>query len=73
MDIISLSDAAQIKKEISDRFGVDLHFCDSCGGQSFAMDKTSDEIKEYITQFWDSRNMSARFSEDGLRFTVRGK
>lgn len=68
--ILTLSEASKLKKEVSDRFSTEIHFHDGCGGQYFSLDESSDELREYITEYFADKNMQAIFSEDGLHFTV---
>ena len=68
--ILSLSDIAEFKKEVAERFSVKVHFCDSCGGQSFTVESPTEEIKAYITDFLAAKKLEPIFSEDGRYFTV---
>ncbi|MGN0522208.1 MAG: hypothetical protein ACI4IQ_06180 [Eubacterium sp.] len=69
--ILTLSEAADLKKEINDNFSVELHFHDGCGGQYFSLEKVDDKVKDYIIRYFSSKNMKAVFSDDGLNFTVQ--
>lgn len=71
--ILSLSDAAELKKEVAERFSVKVHFCDSCGGQSFTVESPSEELKKFISAFFAAKNLQAVFSENGEQFTVKKK
>lgn len=75
--ILTLLEAAELKKEIADNFSVQLHFHDGCGGQYFSFDKTDVALARHITDFLAMKNLHAVFSDDGLQFTVenftRGK
>lgn len=69
--ILTLSDVAELKKEVAERFSATVHFCDSCGGQSFTIEEPSESLKTFITDFFVAKNMKAVFSENGEHFTVR--
>ena len=69
--ILTLSEVNTIKKEVSDRFSVQIHFHDGCGGQCFSLDESNDELQKYITAYSTDMNMHAVFSEDGLYFTIK--
>lgn len=69
--IVSLSDAAELKKEIEEKFSVKIHFCDGCGGQYFTVDRPTEELKEFITAFFAAKNLKTVFADDGEHFTVR--
>ena len=68
--ILSISDAAQLKKEINQQLSVSIHFHDGCSGQYFTIDETSEDTIRKITDFLSEKNLSAVFSEDGSQFTV---
>lgn len=68
--ILSLTEAANLKKEIFEKFSVQIHFHDGCGGQYFSVEKPTDEIKEYISAFFARQNLNVLFSENGERFSV---
>ena len=69
--ILSLSDVAELKKEVAERFSATVHFCDSCGGQSFTIEKPTESLKAFITDFFSAKNLNVAFSENGEHFTVR--
>lgn len=68
--ILSLSDAATLKQEAAERFGVSIHFHDGCGGQYFSVDEPTQEFKAYITAFFAQRNLLVHFFADGEQFIV---
>lgn len=68
--ILSISDAAQIKKEINEQLSVSIHFHDGCGGQYFTLEETSEAVVRQITEFLLRKDLNAVFSEDGLQFSV---
>lgn len=69
--ILSLTDVRELKKEVEQQFSVKVHFCDSCGGQSFTVESPTEELKEFISTFFAKKNLKAVFSEDGKYFTVK--
>lgn len=69
--ILSLSDVADLKREITERFSAQIHFHDSCGGQCFTVDKPTEELKKFITDFFAARKLKVFFSENGEHFTVK--
>lgn len=68
--IISLSDAAELKKGAKERLSSDIHFHDGCGGQFFTIDAPTAELKQFIIDFFASRKIKVFFSENGEYFTV---
>ncbi|MBR1825440.1 MAG: hypothetical protein IJ770_02530 [Alphaproteobacteria bacterium] len=63
--------AADLKKHIAGKFGVNLHFHDTCGGgMYFSLDARNDDIAEFIKQYFAAKNMKVSISESGLNFTV---
>lgn len=69
--ILTLSEVTKLKKEVNDRFSVQIHFHDGCGGQYFSLDQSNDELKKFIIAYFTNINMQAVFSEDGLYFTIK--
>lgn len=70
MMILRLSDVAELQRAVSHRFSVKVHFCDSCGGQSFTIDEPTDALRAFIADFFAAKKLHVRFSESGERFTV---
>lgn len=68
MATIGLFEVIDLKKELDKRFGAKLHMHDTCGGQSFTLEKSSDEIQEYIKGFFDKQKVEIKFSSSGLDF-----
>lgn len=68
--MLSLSDIMKMKKELNDVYGAQLHFHDVCPKPFFTLDKTNDEIKNYIYDFLRAKNLTASFSDDDTHFTV---
>lgn len=68
--IIDFSEAAKLKKEISDHFQIPLHFHDGCGGQYFTLDNSNPEVQTYITDYFTRKGLHVSFSEDGKHFTI---
>lgn len=69
--ILSLSDVSELKKEVAERFSATVHFCDSCGGQSFTLEEPSESLKTFIYAFFSAKNLNVVFSENGEHFTIR--
>jgi hypothetical protein len=69
--IFSLSDVSELKKEVAERFSATVHFCDSCGGQSFIIKEPTDELKAFITEFFAEKHLKVVFSKNGEHFTVQ--
>lgn len=55
--IISITEAAELKREVGKRFSTDIHFHDGCGGQYFTADEPSDELREFIDGYFAAKNM----------------
>ena len=68
--IISLTDAAELKREAAEKFSVQIHFHDGCGGQYYTVEEPTEELKKYIAEFLTSKKMKPVFSEDGSSFYV---
>lgn len=69
--ILSLSNVSELKKQVAERFSVTVHFCDSCGGQSFMIEEPTEALKAFITDFFSAKSLNVVFSENGEHFTIR--
>lgn len=69
--ILSISDVAELKRTAAEKFSVNIHFCDACGGQSFTVENPTEEVKAYIISFFSEKGLRPDFSEDGRYFTVK--
>ena len=70
MSIVSISEAAELKKVIKTKFGADIHFHDACGGQYFSVDNANEDLKSFVLKYFAEKGLSARFSEDLRGFYV---
>lgn len=67
---VSFTLAAELKKAAAEKFNSAIHFHDGCGGQFFTVDEPSEELKNFITEFFAGKNMKPVFSDDGTSFTL---
>lgn len=69
---LNLDEVMELKKEIAERFGVEVHMHDTCGAQTFSVDpdKMTPELENYIIGYFDGQNMQADIAKDGY-FSVR--
>lgn len=69
--ILSLDEVLKIKNDLLDKYSVNLHIHDTCGGQCFSIDEKDliqiDKIKEYF----NSKNYDLIFSDNKLRFRIK--
>ncbi len=72
MKYLSISEVATFKRAVKQRFGQDVLFHDSCGGQSFSLDCAADEeMKAYIVNYFNSKGFYIVFSKDFKSFVSR--
>ena len=69
--VISIADAAELKKQAFDNFSAKVHFHDGCSGQYFSLESSEPSLIDFIRNFFAQRNLSVEFSEDMLNFTVK--
>lgn len=68
---MTISDAAELKRAVKEKFRVELHLHDTCGGQYFTLDvPPTDALLRYIDKFLAGKRKRAAFAEDYLSFTV---
>lgn len=72
MYIISLADAAELKRLAEEKFSVKLHFHDGCGGQYFSLEEAAEAgLKSWIAEYADGKGLTVEFEEDGKGFIIR--
>lgn len=71
MKIYSLETVIEIKRELAEKFGLDLHFHDGCGSQSFSFDApVNADVADWITAYFGKLGGTVQFSESGAEFVV---
>lgn len=72
MAVLNLDEVLELKADLKERFGVHLHMHDVCGGQSFSIDlpELSEEVKQYLEEYFSRRGQSISISEYGY-FSVK--
>lgn len=68
--ILSITEVTQLKKEAESKLSAQIHFHDGCGGQYFTINNPTDELKRFITDFFNKKGLKAVFTENGEQFTV---
>ena len=53
MAVLSLTEAANLKRYIWEHFHVNLHIHDQCAGQFFSLDEEDDRVREFIVQYFN--------------------
>lgn len=71
--VLSFDLVIELKNALKENFSVYLHMHDTCGGQSFSLDQTSDDVVFYIQDFLKKKNLVGLFREDKLGFSVEEK
>ena len=68
--MLNFSEIIQLKQELVDRTGADLHYHDVCPKPFFTLERSDSEIQACITEYLGKKHYVPRFSDDGLQFTV---
>jgi|GEM_PF-1366994 len=68
--ILKIDDIINLKKIILKEYNTKLHWHDTCGGQYFSFDSKINGIENFINKYLSQYNLHAKFSADGLSFTV---
>lgn len=66
--VINILKVIELKKVLAEKFDLNLHIHDGCGGQYFSVQSMSVEGKEYIIKFFEDNNFRAVFNEDDTEF-----
>lgn len=70
MYTLTLSEVNELKTIIKNQFDTTIHLHDCCGGQSFSVDKNTEELKKFITAFFAAKKLNVVFSENGMQFSI---
>lgn len=68
--VLTLDDVLDLKEYVQERFGVDVHYHDACGGQSFEVANMTPDLKNYLTGYFDGQHLHASFSDTDGFFSV---
>ena len=68
--MLNLSEIIELKQELADKTGAELHYHDVCPKPFFTLERSDSEIRTCITEYLGRKRYIPRFSDDGLQFTV---
>lgn len=68
--IWSITEVVALKKEIREKFSVEIHFHDGCGGQYFTLEEPAKALKGALVSFFAAKGLKAVFTENGGSFVV---
>ena len=68
---LDYSDVLKMKKAVDDRFHLNVHFHDGCGGQYFSLDeKPTAELTDYIIKYFSELGIKVNYTDDFQMFTL---
>lgn len=67
---LNLDQVLDLKEIVKERFGVEVHYHDTCGGQSFDVKEMTPELKSYLQGYFDALDLRASFGENDGYFSV---
>lgn len=68
---LTISDVSEFRRAVKEKFRVEIHFHDGCGGQYFSLDVHSSALQKFIEQYFAQKKCQAVFADDLLSFTVK--
>ena len=68
--MLNLSEIIELKQELADKTGAELHYHDVCPKPFFTLERSDSEIQTCITEYLGRKRYTPRFSDNGLQFTV---
>lgn len=68
--LLTLDEVIELKELMKERFNTELHYHDTCGGQSFEVETMTPEMRAYLTGYFDALNLRAAFSDTDGIFSV---
>lgn len=72
-EILSFNSVTELKHAVTEKFSTPIHFHDGCGGQYFTVENSSAELRNFIVEYFEKRNLLAVFSDDGIQFCIEKK
>ena len=74
MAMITYFDAADMQRDVEEKFGVHIHIHDTCGGLYFSFDdEPSRDILEYVRKYWANHTKGSwriMLTPDNLNFSL---
>ena len=70
--VLTINEVIQLKSQLAETFGAQLHFHDACGAQSFSLDApATGALQSWITEQIKKMGGTVHFSPSGKEFTVQ--
>lgn len=66
---ITIVDAANVRTEVMEKYGVKVHIHDTCGSFYMNMDDVNKEVTEYVVDAFAKLGQEVTASEDGRYFS----
>lgn len=65
--VLNFDEVIEFKQAVQSKFGVDVHFHDACGAQSFSVapDTLTPELRDYLSSYFEERKATAHIADDG--------
>lgn len=70
MAVLTLEDIIDLKKQVKEHFGVEVHAHDACGGQSFDVAEMTPALKKFLTGYLKTKGLTPTFSDMDGQFVV---
>ena len=71
MYTMSISEVSELKRMLKEKFRMELHFHDGCGGQYFSLDeKPPAELIDYIIEYFSNLGIKVNYTDDFQTFTL---
>ena len=61
---VSYDDVIKLRKDVNRLFSLRLHFHDYCEGHLFTIEKCDENVKAFVTDFFEKRGMKVFFKDD---------
>lgn len=68
--MLNIDEIIELRKLINDNFGEKLHYHDACGGQYFSLDKSNEEILDFIRVYVSKKGGNITISDNGINISI---
>ncbi|MCI5885526.1 MAG: hypothetical protein MRZ77_05310 [Clostridiales bacterium] len=68
---ITIVDAAKIRTEVMEKYGVKVHIHDTCGSFYMNIDEENREVSDYVVNAFSQLGQDVEVSDDGKYFSFR--
>ena len=67
---INIVKIIELKRILSEKFGIELHMHDTCSGQYFSLENSTPDGIDYIKNYFETKKYVVFFNEENTEFYI---